>query len=650
MSIEPLVLPDRKIGPGEPVFVIAEGSINHNGSLERAEQLIGAAVAAGADAVKFQKRNLAEVYQQKVLDNPNSAEQKYQYLIPLLKEFELPDEAFVALERYATERGIMFLVNPWDKESLKDVERLLHIPLYKVGSPDMTNDELLELLAETGKPMILSTGMSKEEEIDHAVNLLKEKGVTFALLHANNTYPAPFDEINLSYLEVLKKHDVPVGYSGHERGTAVSIGAVARGACVIERHLTVDKNLEGPDHKASLLPDEFKQLVDGIREVEQANGKPVKKFTKIELMNREILAKSVVAATFIPDGTKITREMLTTKSPAKGLSPQRLNELVGVTAQRDIFAGDPLTEDDLKGESITADFDSSDITWQWGPVVRFNDFEQYLQYQPNLLEFHLSDKDLDEELPRPPAGGFKQQLVVHAPEYMHRTYLDPSSADAEVLKVSRETLQRALDLTKKLGASFTGTPKFIVHPGGITLEKDPHPERLLARFAETLAGLQADGVEVLPENLPPRPWVFGGEWAGNIFLVADQIQPFLQEQGYSMCFDTSHAALACHASTHQQVQGRPQSSRRATSSAQAPIKLVDQVKILKPYIKHLHVSDGAGIGEEGLQVGEGTVDWPAVMNELAGYEHTMVPEIWQGHLHGGRGFLQAMGKLKKLMR
>jgi sialic acid synthase SpsE/endonuclease IV len=626
MAIEPIVTGERNIGPGEPVFIIAEGSINHNGSLDRAKQIIDAAVIAGADAVKFQKRNLAEVYQKKVLDNPNSAEQKYQYLIPLLKEFELPDEAFVKMEYYANERGIMFLVNPWDKESLKSIERMLHIPVYKVGSPDMTNDELLELLAATGKPMILSTGMSREEEIEHAVRLLKEKGVTFALLHANNTYPAPFDEINMSYLEILKKHGVPVGYSGHERGIAVSIGAVAKGACIIERHLTMDKNLDGPDHRASLLPDEFGQLVSGIREVEQANGEPVKKFTKIELMNREILAKSVVAATFIPDGTVITREMLTTKSPAKGLSPQRMSELINVTAQRDIFAGDVLTEDDLTSEEDMADFDASDIPWQWGPVVRFTDYEQYLQYQPNLFEFHLSDKDLDEQLPQ---GNFNQQLVVHAPEYMQRTYLDPSSADAEVLKVSRDTLQRAVDLTKELGESFIGTPKLIVHPGGITLERDSHPEQLLARFAETLAGLKTDGVELLPENLPPRPWVFGGEWVGNIFLLANEIAVFLQQHGYGMCFDTSHAALACHSASAQ---------------------LVDQVKILRPYIKHLHISDGAGIGEEGLQVGEGTVDWPAVMKELTGYQETMVPDIWQGHLHQGRGFLQAMGKLKQYMK
>src|SRR3989344_8361935 len=297
MPVNPLIVGQRRIGPGEPVFVIAEAGINHNGSEQRAYELIDAAAAAGADAVKFQKRNLAEVYQKKILDNPNSAEQKYQYLIPLLKECQLDDEVYPKLEAYAQEKGIMFLVNPWDKGSLKDIETLLHVPLYKVGSPDFTNNELLEAIAAVGKPLIASTGMAQEAEIEAGVNFIKSLGVPFALLHCNSTYPAPFDEINLKYMDVLKKYGVPVGYSGHERGIAVSIGAVARGASVIERHITTDRNLEGPDHKASLLPDEFKAMVSGIREVERAVGEGVKRLSRGEIMNRELLGKSVVVKT-----------------------------------------------------------------------------------------------------------------------------------------------------------------------------------------------------------------------------------------------------------------------------------------------------------------------------------------------------------------
>lgn len=621
-DVQPLLVGGRRIGPGEPTFIIAEAGINHNGSLKRALALIDAAAQAGADAVKFQKRNLAEVYQQKILDNPNSAEQKYQYLIPLLKEFELSEAAFVQLEQHARSRGIMFLVNPWDKKSLVDIECLLQIPLYKVGSPDMTNDELLEAIAARAKPMIVSTGMSLEPEIAHAVELLRRCGVSFALLHTNNTYPAPLDEINLRFMEKLQTYGVPVGYSGHEQGTAVSIGAVARGACIIERHITVDKDLDGPDHKASLLPAEFTQLVEGIRQVERALGQPVKKLSRGEIMNREILGKSIVAATFIPDGAVITRTMMTTKSPAKGLSPQRMSDIVGVRAQRDIFSGEALTEDDLAADTILQTFDSTSIPWAWGPVVRWHDFETYLKYQPKLFEFHLSDKDLDEPLPR---GQYAQQLVVHAPEYMRRQYLNPSSPNSDERKAAIDALQKSLDVTRRLAPSFQGQPKFIVHPGGITLQAVKNPDTLLDLFLDTLQQLKADGIEILPENLPPRPWVFGGEWISNIFLLGEEIKTWLDATGYKLCFDTSHAALACNAAGQD---------------------LMSMIKTLKPYIRHLHVADGAGTGDEGLQIGAGTIDWRSVLAELADYSGTMVPEIWQGHLHGGKGFLQAMEHLK----
>jgi N-acetylneuraminate synthase len=626
MSIKKIVAGDRTIGPGERTFVIAEAGVNHNGSLKRAKRLIDAAVNAKADAVKFQKRNLAEVYQKEILENPNRGEQKYQYLIPLLKEFELPDEAFVKLEKYAKKRGIIFLVNPWDKSSADFIEKSLNIPLYKIGSPDFTNNELLEYVAGFGKPMILSTGMSLEEEIEKGIGFVRTLGIPFALMHCNNTYPAPFDEINMRFMDKLKEYEVPVGYSGHERGISVTMAAVARGACIIERHLTVNRSLDGPDHKASLLPDEFKEMVEGIRQVEQAIGESSKRLSQGEMMNREILAKSIVARKFIADGTKITREMLTTKSPAKGLSPQRMDDVVGVVARRDISESGVVTEDDLTADSIVETFRADNIPWKWGPIVRWKDYKDYLRYEPDLFEFHLSDKDLDEEVPK---GNYSQEVVVHAPEYMKRVYLNPAATDPEERRRAIDTLQRTLDVARRLGESFKGKPKLVVHPGGITIQPVKEPGKLLEIFTDTLSKLNADGVEVLPENLPPRPWVFGGEWTSNIFLLGEEMKEWLEKTGYKMCFDTSHAAMACNLMN---------------------VDLAETVKLLKPYIRHLHVSDAAGVGDEGLQIGEGTVDWKSVLTPLSNYKYTMVPEIWQGHLHGGKGFLQAMDHLKPFMK
>jgi len=614
------------VGPGFPAFIIAEAGVNHNGSMERAKQLIDAAHEAGADAVKFQKRDLGEIYQQKVLDNPNESEQKYQFMIPLLKEFEFTNQQFVELEQYAKKRGIMFLVNPWDKKSADHLEELFDIPVYKIGSPDLTNDELLEHVASFNKPMILSTGMSTVEEIESAVRLMEENKVSFALLHCNSTYPAPFDEINLRFMEQLRKYNVPVGYSGHERGISVSIGAVAMGACIIERHITTDKTLEGTDHKASLLPDEFKQMVQGIREIEMAAGKPERRLTQGEMMNREILGKSIVAAKFIADGTKITRDMLAIKSPAKGLSPQKMKEVVGITAQRDIFAGEHLTKDDIIGDTTLKDFNGTDIPWKWGIVVRFHDFEEYLKFDPKLFEFHLSDKDLEEELPK---GKFKQELVVHAPEYMHRRYLNLVSVDKNDRELALKNLQKSLDVTKKLSESFSGVPKFVFHPGGVTLAPYHDPGELIRILIDMIGKLKTDGVEILPENLPARNWIFGGEWVTNIFMFADEIGQILDETGLHMCFDTSHSELACN--MHKK-------------------NIVEEIKKLRPYIRHMHISDGAGYGEEGLQIGKGTINWSKTLAPMKGYEYTMVPEIWQGHLHGGRGFFQALMHLKDNMK
>jgi sugar phosphate isomerase/epimerase len=301
--------------------------------------------------------------------------------------------------------------------------------------------------------------------------------------------------------------------------------------------------------------------------------------------------------------------------------------VAGVVAERDIFAGDAITEDDLQAESILDTFDGSTIPWAWGPVVRFNDFERYMKYQPKLFEFHLSDKDLEEKVP---TGKFSQAAVVHAPEYLHRHYLNPASEDPAERKLAIATLQKSLDVARRLGESFTGgIPKFVIHPGGITLQAASDPRKLLDIFADTLEQLKKDGVEVLPENLPPRPWVFGGEWVTSIFLFGEEIKEFLQRTGYKMCFDTSHAALACT------FGGKD---------------LIAMIRTLKPFIRHLHLADASGIGDEGLQITEGNIQWEAVMAEFKDYRSTMVPEVWQGHLHGGKGFLQAMEHLRPYMK
>ena len=259
----------RLIGDDQPTYVIAEIGVNHNGILALALELIDVAVSAGADAVKFQKRNLEALYAKKYLDNANAGEKTLRYLLPILQQVELSDEDYFQIVDYCRNKGITFLASAFDIESA-DFLASLGVPAFKVASADLTNLPLLDHLVNKGKPLILSTGMSRMEEVEVTVDFLKQRGAEFALLHCNSTYPAAFEDINLRFMFQLRRFDVPVGYSGHERGIAVSTVASALGASIIERHVTLDRTMDGPDHAASLEPQGFKKMVRGIRQVTSA--------------------------------------------------------------------------------------------------------------------------------------------------------------------------------------------------------------------------------------------------------------------------------------------------------------------------------------------------------------------------------------------
>jgi N-acetylneuraminate synthase len=277
---------------------------------------------------------------------------------------------------------------------------------------------LLEAMARIGKPLICSTGMSNEAEIIDAVRILRKHSAPFALLHCNSTYPAPFKDIHLHYMDRLRLiGDCPVGYSGHERGIFVAIAAVARGANVVEKHFTLDRNMEGNDHRVSLLPEEFRAMVQGIREVEQSLGSSqARRVTQGELMNREVLAKSLVINCDIHAGEIISAGMIEVRSPGKGLSPYRRSELIGRSARHDMAAGDFFYPSDLNEEGVNAR--SFRFKRPFGVAVRYHDLHQMASLSNfDMLEFHLSYKDVDES-PDTHLGDavFDMDLIVHAPE------------------------------------------------------------------------------------------------------------------------------------------------------------------------------------------------------------------------------------------
>ena len=244
-------------------FIISEIGNNHNGSFEKAIQMIDDSIEIGVDCVKFQMRHIDEVYRSRSLKK-DGEDLGTEYVIDLLKRFELSLEEHRKISEYCSQKEILYMCTAWDAKSV-DVLETFGISAYKVASADLTNMPLLDKLSLTEKPLILSTGMSKENEIQKTVSFLNSKNVSFALLHCNSTYPAPLHDINLNWMSKLKEIHPITGYSGHERGINVSLGAVALGANIIERHYTLDRKMEGPDHAASLLKNEFTALVKGIR-------------------------------------------------------------------------------------------------------------------------------------------------------------------------------------------------------------------------------------------------------------------------------------------------------------------------------------------------------------------------------------------------
>jgi len=335
------------VGTKEPCYVIAEIGINHNGKLSIAKKLIDVASECGANAVKFQKRDLKSIYKNDILENPNLDSQGTEILIDVLKEVELKEEDYIEILEYCKEKKITFLCTPWDKVSVDFLEKF-NVPAYKIASADMTNFPLIQYISETKKPMIISTGMSTLEEIEKTVNFVKKLESSFVLLHCNSTYPSPIDLLNLEMIPYLRdKFNVPIGYSGHETSIAPSLTAANKGAVIIERHITLDKSMEGLDHAASLEPNELKQLIQYITESEQAIGKPEKKMTRGEVLQREVLGKSLVCASSINEGDIFSENNIEVKGPARGLSPQYYYQMLGKKSPRKIEKGEYILPEDL---------------------------------------------------------------------------------------------------------------------------------------------------------------------------------------------------------------------------------------------------------------------------------------------------------------
>ena len=329
-------------------IIIAEAGVNHNGDFELAKKMVVAAKEAGADYVTFQtgKPELVISKFAEMADYQKENTGKTESQLDMVRKIMLDGSSFAPLAEYCSEVGIKFISTPFDLTSI-DVLNAIPMDFWKVPSGELTNYPYLVKIAKTGKDVVMSTGMCELEEIDAAINVLTSNGLKreqIQLLHCNTEYPTPMHDVNLSAMKEMREHfNLPVGYSDHTKGIEVPIAAVAMGATIIEKHFTLDKTMEGPDHKASLEPQELKAMVDSIRNIEKAVGTGHKQVSESERKNIAIARKSIVAGKDIKQGEVFTEENLYVKRPGNGISPMRWNEVVGKIAKRD-FAEDELIE------------------------------------------------------------------------------------------------------------------------------------------------------------------------------------------------------------------------------------------------------------------------------------------------------------------
>lgn len=627
---------EHLVGEGSPAFVIAEIGINHNGSLDVAKRLVDAAAAAGATCAKFQLRDLCSLYRNAGAAGDPREDLGPQYTLDLLTRFSLGVDEMIAAFDYTAAAGLVPLCTPMDLPSARVLDDY-GIAGFKIASADLTNHDLVAYVAQSGRPVVMSTGMSTEPEILESIEVLRSAGAAYVLLHCNSTYPAPFKDVNLRYMDRLAElGNCAVGYSGHERGFHVALAAAARGASVIEKHLTLDRTWEGNDHKVSLEPDEFGAMVHQLRELEAALGSSATRtVTQGELMNRVNLAKSVVARSAIRAGEEITAELLEVRGPGRGLQPNRIRELLGRRATRDFAPGDFFFPGDLVDSGVSAR--TFQFRRPFGLPVRYHDYaELAARSNPDFLEFHMSYRDL--ELSPETVMEEKQPygLVVHSPELFPGDHLMDLAADDDAYRErSIRELQRVVDVARELTGWFKveGPVLIVANLGGFTSD-GPLPRRELprryARVAAALERIEEDGVEILPQTMPPFPWLMGGQLFHNLFVDPEDAASFAAEHGRRLCLDVAHTKLAAN---HRHIS------------------FFDAIEVLAPVAAHLHVVDAAGLDGEGVQVGEGEVDFRVLAEQLDRLAPgaSFIPEIWQGHQNGGEGFWVALDRLERYL-
>ena len=622
---------NKYISSGTYPFIIAEIGNNHNGCLDTARKLIDCAAESGAACVKFQHRNMNNLYANQG-NNDVSADLSTQYTKDLLNKYNLSIEQLTNLFDYSKTCGLIPMCTAWDITSAQELIEY-GLPAYKLASADLTNMQLIDEIVSGGSPLIVSTGMSTEKEIIAAHGHLITKNAKFAMLHCNSTYPAPFDQVNLAYIRKMQRlFKCPIGYSGHERDINVSLAAVALGASIIERHITLDRNMEGADHRASLLPHELGKLVDGIDQVYKALGdeRAERTVSQGELINRQNLGKSLVSKRELHVGEIVEINDIEIRSPGSGLHPKHIDRLVGKSVKRDMRKGDLfLNKDIFESNDLLL---SNDTKNPIGIPVRYHDHDKLTKNNEfDFVEFHFSYSDLKYDplnMFTPEQGKF---FTSHAPELFEDDHLlDLASDDESYRQKSVDYLKLTIDRTLDVSALYTADEKpiLVVNCGGFTQDKFLNYSEKLKKYdvlAKSISETDISEVIFCAQTMPPYPWHFGGQQFHNLFVLPDEINEFCTRCDINVCLDTSHTLMASNFHNFNFFEG---------------------LKKFYRLIKHIHLADAKGVDQEGVALGEGElrIEDIKLFFEEQLQDIPIVCETWQGHLNDGANFIRDINK------
>ena len=620
-------------------YLIAEIGVNHNGDTKEAKYLIENAKQAGCNAVKFQHRSKS-LYS---LEDINSYDLGTQYILSEIERTYLSIEQLAECCKFAEDIGIAVIITPFDEVALDEItESKITIAALKIASCDLTNISLIKKCGETKNPLILSTGMSFEREIIKTSKLLRDLMIAHAFLHCNSTYPNPVEDCNLKYIKRLKKiTKTIVGYSSHDGNEIIPISSVAMGAKIIEFHITRSKESLGTDHRASIEVKNLKKLVESCKFVNLSMGKSTPRIpSQGELSNRISLGKSYALKNNKKKGERINNDELILISPGSGFNVNKKFELLGKKLKKDIKARTLIKKSDLYYDNNLKNKELNNainglfkIGYKVGIPVRYHDFESLHQiFNAKMYEFHMSDRDLNLPCDKYIHKRYEDvDLIVHAVEqYEDGFILDLASKDNFIREKSFKELDRLFKHIDKLRTYFKKKNKIpvVINPGGFTTDNflnDKEYNSCLKRMAISLEELNKlyPDYDILPQTMPPFPWHQGGRSYHNVLTNKNKISDFIENVSNNICFDVSHSALSCGYFKEDILQ---------------------HINIMNNRITHIHLSDAQGQNAEGLEIGNGVLNFKEIHEQIKFTKNKiyLIPEIWQGHLNEGEAFARSI--------